>query len=405
MYPSGEGVPYYMLRELAFLQGLSHPNIAQLERIALSNNELYVFFKYIDISIFDLMNPTNEQNATFALPLDLARRFLYQILKGVAFCHQRGVLHRNLKPKHLLIDLSDREPGTRPDTDVIDKSDRTALLERAQRCGRVKMSDFALVRSASLPLRQYTKEVVTLWYRAPEVLMGGHYFAAVDLWSVGCVFAEMLVGKPLFPGICEVDQLFQIFSKLGTPDKRKWEEFQELPNYSFKFPNWKKRPLQAFIPALENCPLGLDLLTKLLDVNPSTRITAQEALSHSFFDGIDDTSKERSPGPAFWRQGYRQGVGEQGSASNSYTTDTNSCLIAQKFKWTNPQSLGSEKYPRKGPPGLASPKYLESYYCYLKSLEAMHFPIISYLSNGPSNAADEDQKRLQPVHRAMLVDW
>ena len=412
VYPSGEGVPYYMLRELAFLQGLSHPNIAQLERIALSNNELFVIFKYIDISIFDLMNPTNEQNASFPLPLDIARKFLFQILKGVAFCHQRGVLHRNLKPKHLLIDLSDprgRANGANwnKEEEEIDKTDRHALIERARRCGRVKMSDFALVRSASLPLRQYTKEVVTLWYRAPEVLMGGHYFAAVDLWSVGCVFAEMLVGKPLFPGICEVDQLFQIFSKLGTPDKRTWEEFQDLPNYSFKFPNWKKRPLQAFIPALENCPEGLDLLTKLLDVNPSLRITAQEALQHPFFQGIEDVETDDAVSVGFTRVGYRHGVGEKPTVSRNRGNNSaqRGGLIAENYGWSRAGESSQGSVRRADRPGLASPKYLESYYCYLKSLEKLHFPILSYLSHASSGAGDEDQKRLQPVHRAMLVDW
>ena len=122
--------------------------------------------------------------------------FMRQLLSAVAYCHRRGVVHRNLKPKHLLI-------KTGPSGDL------------SKVC--LQISDFALVRSTSVPLRTYTTEVVTLWYRAPEVLMGDRYFLPVDIWSAGCIFSEMALGRPLFPGICEIDQLFQIFSTLGTP--------------------------------------------------------------------------------------------------------------------------------------------------------------------------------------------
>ncbi|RLN50304.1 hypothetical protein BBJ28_00021093, partial [Nothophytophthora sp. Chile5] len=189
------------------------------------------------------------------------RKLLHQLLDAIAYCHRRGVLHRNLKPKHLLIKTSDPQ----------NLDDAT-----------LQISDFALVRATGIPRRTYTMEVVTLWYRPPEILMGVRgYSSAVDIWSVGCIFAEMAQGKPLFTGISEIDQLFQIFSKLSTPTAETWPGFSSLPNYHFEFPHWKRRPLNRLFPGISD--LGIDLLTKLLVYNPDQRITAEDALRHPYF--------------------------------------------------------------------------------------------------------------------------
>ncbi len=462
VYPQGEGVPYYMLRELAFLKGLKHPNIASVERISLFDNKLHLFFGYMDKSLFDLINPNNDANGGFPLPSSLTKRFLYQILQGVAFCHQRGVLHRNLKPKHLLIDIPalsesamrcvnvdeektrlgemlgmDVSGVSKLATDLtaspprkkckIGESTRAAtasssrdaaastssgeeatintavhrkLLESAEQ-GTVRISDFALVRSTSIPLRSYTAEVVTLWYRSPEVLMGGQYFAAVDIWSVGCVFAEMFLGKPLFPGICEIDQLFQIFFKLGTPDDETWEEFRELPNYKFEFPNWKQRPLKKHINLLE--PAGLDLMAKLLHINPSRRITAEDALKHEYFDSVREGSSLASLEATEVRQAERLAQRESlesalPEANRSFdkdfppeqyppgrmdlnnlswagagTMDEASCW---KYSIELENIISTKERSRKG---LEDPVYLVRYYLYLKSLEKEMYPLVNYM--------------------------
>ncbi|RHZ33544.1 hypothetical protein DYB37_013104 [Aphanomyces astaci] len=149
----------------------------------------------------------------------------------------------------------------------------------------LRISDFALVRATGIPRRTYTMEVVTLWYRPPEILMGVRsYSPAVDIWSIGCIFAEMAQGKPLFTGISEIDQLFQIFSKLATPTAATWPAFTTLPNYRFEFPNWTSRPWSRLFPTLSD--LGLDLLSKLLTYDPDERISAENALRHPYFAGF-----------------------------------------------------------------------------------------------------------------------
>merc|ERR1711871_838079 len=153
----------------------------------------------------------------------------HQLLDAVNYCHKRGIVHRNLKPKHLLI-----IPGNGPDP-----------LDNAQ----IKLADFALVRIIGHPPKKFTSEVITLWYRPPEILMGlKDYSTAVDVWSVGCIFAEMIEGEPLFMGVTEIDQLFQIFYKMGTPSSDAWPAFTSMPNYQKAlFPQWSESRLYGMM--------------------------------------------------------------------------------------------------------------------------------------------------------------
>lgn len=189
---------------------MSHPHINELHKANLAHDKLHIFFPYVQRTLQDVLMDNNSSNSTDLPPLEQktplsdfqVKMLLHQLLDATAYCHRRGVYHRNLKPKHLLIDIP-----------------ADGNLDRSQ----LKVADFALVRSSGLPIRTYTAKVVTLWYRAPEILMGvTEYSHAVDIWSVGCVFAEMVLGRPLFTGSSEIDQLFQLFSTLGTPKEENW---------------------------------------------------------------------------------------------------------------------------------------------------------------------------------------
>ncbi|CAD5115197.1 DgyrCDS4191 [Dimorphilus gyrociliatus] len=176
-----EGVPSTAIREISLLKELQHPNIVCLQDVLMEENKIYLVFEYLTMDLKKYMDalPKGE-----LLPPDLVQSYLYQILDGVLFCHERRVLHRDLKPQNLLIDKN----------------------------GAIKLADFGLARAFGVPVRVYTHEVVTLWYRAPEVLLGSaRYSTPVDMWSIGCIFAEMSNRKPLFQGDSEIDQILRIF--------------------------------------------------------------------------------------------------------------------------------------------------------------------------------------------------
>jgi serine/threonine protein kinase len=127
----------------------------------------------------------------------------------------------------------------------------------------LKLADFGLARAFGIPLRSYTHEVVTLWYRAPEILLGSkHYSTAVDVWSVACIFAEMAMSQPLFAGDSEIDQIFRIFRTLGTPNEDVWPGVSRLPDFKSSFPKWPRQNLQDVVTKLDEA--GLDLLEVMI---------------------------------------------------------------------------------------------------------------------------------------------
>jgi serine/threonine protein kinase len=174
---------------------------------------------------------------------------------------------------------------------------------------QLKLADFGLARLSGLPSGPYTAEVVTLWYRAPELLLGANrYCGPVDVWSIGCIFFEMLSGYALFPGRSDIDQLFKIFQKRGTPTHDIWPNCNRLPYYNPEFPQWHHRPIQEFLLGdhhhhhhhgsqsnghgnngggrcclLENVTNACDLLENLLQYDPDRRLVCKAALQHPFF--------------------------------------------------------------------------------------------------------------------------
>ena len=148
---------------------------------------------------------------------------------------------------------------------------------------QLKIADFGLARNFTVPLKSLTHEVETLWYRAPEILLGAKiYGPSVDMWSVGAIFFEIAHSRPLFRGDSEIGQLFKIFELRGTPDGRTWQGSEGLPQMKVSFPAWRgDEKLGKFCTNFDGC--AFDLLTQLLQMEPSRRISAQAALSHSYF--------------------------------------------------------------------------------------------------------------------------
>ncbi|ETO32077.1 hypothetical protein RFI_05040, partial [Reticulomyxa filosa] len=186
--------------------------------------------------------------------------FLYQLCDGIHYCHKQHVLHRDLKPQNLLL------------TNVTLK-------------GQLKLADFGLARAFGIPVRSFTHEVVTLWYRPPDVLLGSkHYNTSVDMWSIGCIFAEMLTGRPLFPGTSEKDQLHKIFQLLGTPTTDVWSGMENLPQYKPDFPIYEAKDLGKLFTMLDST--GVDILKSFLQHDPDKRISAAEAMNHPFLADV-----------------------------------------------------------------------------------------------------------------------
>uniref|UniRef100_A0A8C4PX73 Cyclin dependent kinase 1 n=1 Tax=Eptatretus burgeri TaxID=7764 RepID=A0A8C4PX73_EPTBU len=223
-----DGVPGAALREVSLLRELSHPNIVWLQDVLLQGAHLYLIFEYLSMDLRRHLDTIPKEEFLDHLTV---KRYLQQILKGVVFCHSRRILHRDLKPQNLLID------------DL----------------GSIKLADFGLARAFGVPTQVYTHEVVTLWYRAPEVLLGAaRYSTPVDVWSVGAIFAEMVTKMPLFHGDSEIDQLFHIFRILGSPTPDVWPGLELLPAFKPSFPHWPMSNLSGHVPSLSKH--GIDLL-------------------------------------------------------------------------------------------------------------------------------------------------
>lgn len=247
-----EGVPSTAIREISLLKELKDDNIVRLLDIVHADQKLYLVFEFLDVDLKRYIDEGNKRGAPISL--DLVKKFTHQLTSGLLYCHSHRILHRDLKPQNLLIDKRDN----------------------------LKLADFGLARAFGIPMRTYTHEVVTLWYRAPEVLLGSrHYSTAVDMWSVGCIFAEMATqGTAIFPGDSEIDQIFRIFRILGTPTEDSWPGVSSLPDYKPTFPQWSKQELARIIPTLDDA--GIDMLKWTLTYDTAKRISAKRALIHPY---------------------------------------------------------------------------------------------------------------------------
>jgi len=261
-----EGIPSTAIREISLLKQLQHPNIVRLYDVILTDQKLTLVFEFLDQDLKKYLDSFGDNG----LDARTTKSFLQQLLCGICHCHENRVLHRDLKPQNLLIN----------------------------REGELKLADFGLARSFGIPVRSYTHEVVTLWYRSPEVLLGSrHYSTPIDLWSVGCIFAEIACGRPLFPGRNDKDQLLRIFKVLGTPTLDDWPGMAELPQYQQNYTVYKRQSLGRIVPLNQN---GIDLLEEFLQYDPDKRITAEKAIGHPYFKEDDgEASDEKLPETGF----------------------------------------------------------------------------------------------------------
>ncbi|CAL1382043.1 unnamed protein product [Linum trigynum] len=242
----------FMAREILILRRLDHTNVVKLEGLVTSRMScsLYLVFEYMD---HDLAGLAASPDVKFTEPQ--VKCYMHQLLSGLEHCHKRGVLHRDIKGSNLLIDNE----------------------------GVLRIADFGLA-SFFDPNRKHpmTSRVVTLWYRPPELLLGAtDYGVGVDLWSAGCILAELLAGKPIMPGRTEVEQLHKIYKLCGSPSDEYWKK-SKLPNATLFKPRepYRRSIRETF---KDFPPSSFPLIETLLAIDPAERQTATAALKSEFF--------------------------------------------------------------------------------------------------------------------------
>ncbi|ORY06303.1 Pkinase-domain-containing protein [Basidiobolus meristosporus CBS 931.73] len=256
------------LRELKLLRHFNgHENITSIYDMEISNPDTFTEIYLVE----ELMEADLHQIIRSGQVLTDAhyQYFVYQILRGLKYIHSANVLHRDLKPGNLLVNAD---------------------------C-ELKICDFGLARGFSDSPESnagfMTEYVATRWYRAPEIMLSFQsYTKAIDMWSVGCIFAELLGGKPLFKGRDYVDQLNQILGILGTPDDTTLRRIgsERAQMYIRSLPKMPRIPFSQLYP--HATPMAIDLLEKLLDFDPSTRITVEDALAHPYLQAYHDVDDE-----------------------------------------------------------------------------------------------------------------
>lgn len=268
------GISQSAMREISLNRELSHVNIVTLHQVMLEDKAIYMVFEYAE---HDLLQIIHYHSTALRAPIPTAvlKSLLWQLINGVAYLHANWILHRDLKPANILVTSQ----------------------------GVVKIGDLGLARLYSSPLQSLyngDKVVVTIWYRAPELLLGArHYTTAIDMWSVGCIWGELLALRPMFKGEeakmdpktkaapFQTDQLKRIVEVLGTPNKDRWPSIESMPDYKGWWPHLRldnyPKTLARWYATRNKTDEGYDLFDSLLQYDPEQRLTANQALKHGWF--------------------------------------------------------------------------------------------------------------------------
>eukprot|EP00929_Paragymnodinium_shiwhaense_P075266 TRINITY_DN38471_c0_g1_i1.p1 TRINITY_DN38471_c0_g1~~TRINITY_DN38471_c0_g1_i1.p1 ORF type:complete len:325 (-),score=31.50 TRINITY_DN38471_c0_g1_i1:188-1162(-) len=248
------GVSFQIMRGISILQGCDHPNVMKLLNVYISfPNILLVFEGGWDCTLKVYL----KKYGPLARGEEL-RSATKQCFVGIDYLHNKLVMHRHLMPESISV-RQQCPPHPR----------------------RVALTDFAKARTYDIPLKPYTQELATVWYCAPEILMGQRvYGPRIDVWSMGCILAEMATSRPLFPSDCQIDALYQIFRMLGTPTEADWRGVAQLPHYKLRtFPKWRSQ-IDRLRPLLGEDALAL--LKACLRYDCTERLSAGAALQHRF---------------------------------------------------------------------------------------------------------------------------
>lgn len=253
------------IRELKHLQELSHPNIISLLSVFSSKDQnLNLVLEFLPLGDLEML--IKDVSGVRYGAADI-KAWMGMLSRAIWFCHANFVLHRDIKPNNLLISST----------------------------GEIKLADFGLARSFSDPYRMMTSNVITRWYRPPELLFGAkHYSGTVDIWSVGLVFAELVLRTPYIAGDTEVHQINLICQAIGTPAEDNWPGVSQLPEYTVPDQIIPVRQKDHYLATFGTAGHeGVDLLMKMLILDPRKRITAEEALRHGWWSAEPKPTKTR----------------------------------------------------------------------------------------------------------------
>ncbi|KAI5181797.1 cyclin-dependent kinase 7 [Nematocida sp. AWRm80] len=250
------------LREIKHLKRVSSPNVIDILDVFEQGGQIHIVLPFLETNLEIII-----RNKNLVFMLQDVKAWMLMICNAIHACHSEYILHRDIKPNNILIGKG----------------------------GAVKLADFGLAADFGFPIRNMTNEVITRWYKSPELLLGAtNYTFGADIWALGCLFAELLLRLPYLPGNDDIQQLELIFKAHGTPTKEEWPEIKELPGYRLNFQKVPKRDISTLFSAAGS--EAIDLLQKMFVYNPSKRITIEDILAHPYFTASPSpTSPEHLP--------------------------------------------------------------------------------------------------------------